>query len=111
MAHPPCGWSIGGLRQPDGARYRNSADFHDKTLVVREEGRIMPQLIAIALAGAGLLAGARWFARTAAAAVAEAERRREQAEREAAGWAQEPRDLGTLEFDSRSGVYRPRRPN
>lgn len=64
----------------------------------------MPQLFALALLGAGAVAGYRWFARQidnarSAAEHAEAELRR------AAG---EPKNLGVLEWDAANGVYRPR---
>lgn len=64
----------------------------------------MPQLIAIALAGAGLYAGYKWVAAKAAAALAEAERARTAARQAQSG---EPRDLGKLELDPVSGVYKP----
>ena len=66
----------------------------------------MPQVFALALIGAGALAGYRWVARqldavTQAANQAEAELQR------SAGRAA-PKDLGELEWDAISGVYRPR---
>jgi hypothetical protein len=61
----------------------------------------MPQLIALALVGAGLYAGYKWLSGKARRAVAEAERR-------AAEAAGAPRDLGVLEWDAAAGVYRPR---
>lgn len=68
----------------------------------------MPQLIALAVIGTGLYAGYRWAAKKmeqaqAAAREAEADLRRRTAER-----AGRPRDLGTLELDSATGVYRPK---
>lgn len=69
----------------------------------------MPQLIAIAIVGAGVYAGYRWVRGQVSRAqdsarTAEAEVRRRAAER-----AGQPRDLGTLEYDATTGEYRPRR--
>ena len=63
----------------------------------------MPQVVALALLGGALYAGFRWLAR-AAGAVAEDVRRAEEALK-----AKRPieKDLGTLEYDAASGVYRP----
>jgi hypothetical protein len=58
----------------------------------------------LALLGAGLYAGGRWLV-WAANEIAAAQRR-EEALRERAGRRVE-RDLGALEFDPQSGVYRP----
>ena len=68
----------------------------------------MPQVFALALIGAGALAGYRWIARqldamTRAANEAEGELRR--AAENATG---QPKDLGQLEWDAVNGVYRPR---
>ena len=69
----------------------------------------MPQLIALAVVGAGVYAGYRWV-RTQlqrveqSARAAEADMRRRAGER-----AGQPRDLGTLEYDAETGEYRPRR--
>jgi hypothetical protein len=64
----------------------------------------MPQLIALAIAGAGLYAGYRWVSRKLAAeraaATAEAERRARPADGE-------PRDLGRLAWDEAARAYRP----
>jgi hypothetical protein len=67
----------------------------------------MPQVIAVMLAGAGLYAGMKWLSRTFSEAQrrAEAEARRQEA---VARGAQAAKDLGTLELDPQSGVYRPR---
>jgi hypothetical protein len=67
----------------------------------------MPQLIALALVGAGLYAGYRWFARTAKEVTAEI-RRSEDELRRRAGLVLE-KDMGELEYDPASGVYRPKR--
>ncbi|MEW5963227.1 MAG: hypothetical protein AB1749_06645 [Pseudomonadota bacterium] len=66
----------------------------------------MPQVLLLIAAGAGLYAGYKWLSKELQSAVAEAERMAEQASvrKEAAA---EPKDLGTLELDVRTGVYRP----
>jgi hypothetical protein len=68
----------------------------------------MPQLIALALIGAGAVAGYRWVAKQMAAARVAAEQAEAELRRAAAGAA--PKDLGRLELDSASGVYKPRKP-
>lgn len=67
----------------------------------------MPQLIALALVGAGLYAGYRWLAREARRAAAAAEQARAEIERRAAETARVPRNLGALEWDDETHVYRP----
>jgi len=61
----------------------------------------MPQVIALVVAGAGLYAGYRWASRMISG-VKDARRTRTQS------GAVAPKDLGTLEYDPQSGVYRPR---
>lgn len=68
----------------------------------------MPQLIVLALVGAGLYAGYRWFARTTKEVTAQIRRTEEELLRRAAGKALE-KDMGVLEYDPNSGVYRPKR--
>lgn len=68
----------------------------------------MPQLIALALVGAGLYAGYRWVSGKARAVLSEAKRAESEARRRAAEVGK-PKDLGELEFDPASGVYRPKR--
>lgn len=67
----------------------------------------MPQVIALVVAGAGLYAGYKWISRVLSD-TQEALRRAESEvlRREAARSG--PKDLGTLEYDPQSGVYRPR---
>ena len=65
----------------------------------------MPQVIALALLGAGLYAGYRWLARTASEIGAEMRRAEDELAQKAAGRIE--KDLGALEFDPASGVYRP----
>ena len=68
----------------------------------------MPQLFALALIGAGAVAGFKWFTRqldAARDAAARAEAELGRAARTASG---QPKDLGQLEWDAVNGVYRPR---
>jgi hypothetical protein len=71
----------------------------------------VPQLFALALLGAGALAATRWVVKQVSAAkdaadAAEAQLRRaaERADAQQSG----PRDLGQLEWDEVSQVYKPR---
>ena len=65
----------------------------------------MPQVIALAIAGAGLFAGYKWLSREVRRALdkMEAEEELQRAPAKAAV----PKDLGTLEWDQETGVYRP----
>lgn len=65
----------------------------------------MPQVIALALLGAGLYAGYRWLARAAGEIGAEMRRAEDEVAQAAA--ARIEKDLGALELDQASGVYRP----
>jgi hypothetical protein len=65
----------------------------------------VPQVIALALLGAGLYAGYRWLARTAGEIGAEMRRAEDELTQRATGRIE--KDLGALEFDPASGVYRP----
>jgi type II secretory pathway component PulJ len=67
----------------------------------------VPQLIILALFGAGAYAGYRLLHRAREAA-AELRRRQEEMARASAPLPVE-RDLGSLEYDAQSGVYRPAR--
>jgi hypothetical protein len=64
----------------------------------------MPQLFVLALIGAGLYAGYRWV-RTAKELVADVRRADEELHRWTGGRIE--KDLGALEYDPVSGVYRP----
>jgi len=64
----------------------------------------MPQLVVVALVGAGLYAGYRWFARTSERLAAEVRRTEDELRRRAQVAVKE---MGTLEYDPASGVYRP----
>jgi hypothetical protein len=68
----------------------------------------VPQVIALALLGAGLYAGYRWFTRTAREIGEGMQRADEELRRqEAAGRIE--KNLGPLEYDPATGVYRPAR--
>ena len=64
----------------------------------------MPHVVGLVLLGAGLYAGYRAFVRVAGKMQAELER----AEAEAHQPVSIEKDLGSLEYDPASGVYRPR---
>lgn len=64
----------------------------------------MPQLIALAVAGAGLYAGIRWLQRKVTEQ-AEAVARQDAARTGAA--ADAPREMGQLEWDADAKAYRP----
>ncbi|MGZ5914306.1 MAG: hypothetical protein ACXWJU_03105 [Hyphomicrobium sp.] len=64
----------------------------------------MPQVVAAVLIGAGIAAGFKWIAREMARAVDDAcGAHNDQPTRNVAA----PKDLGALEWDAKSGVYRP----
>ena len=65
----------------------------------------MPQVIALALLGAGLYAGYRWLARAASDIGAGMRRAEDELAQKATGRIE--KDLGALEYDRASGVYRP----
>jgi len=65
----------------------------------------MPQLVALAVVGAGLFAGYRWLSRVAGQAAAGVRAAEDEMRRRAS--VEEPRNLGALEFDPASGTYRP----
>jgi len=67
----------------------------------------MPQVIALALLGAGLYAGYRWVTRTTREIAEQMQRADEEVTQEATGRIE--KNLGTLEYDPASGVYRPAR--
>lgn len=66
----------------------------------------MPQLFVLALVGAGLYAGYRWMSRSAQEIRAEVRRAEDELRHRTAGRAIE-KDMGRLEYDPVSGVYRP----
>jgi hypothetical protein len=64
-------------------------------------------VIALAFLGAGLYAGYRWLSRAAHDFAAELQVAEEELRRQAAGRIE--KNLGALEYDAVSGVYRPAR--
>lgn len=70
----------------------------------------MPQLVLIAALGVGVVAGYRWLKRASAAAAEELARAtREQEAAARARVATGEKDMGRLEYDPATGVYRPAR--
>lgn len=67
----------------------------------------MPQVVGLVLIGAGLYAGYCWLAGAAERVSAEMRRAEEELRRRSAEAMGEPRDLGRLEYDPKSGVYKP----
>lgn len=65
----------------------------------------MPQLMIAAVLGAGLYAGARFVARVAQKMADEARRTQDDLVRQATGAVE--KNLGNLEYDPATGVYRP----
>jgi hypothetical protein len=67
----------------------------------------MPQVIALALLGAGLYAGYRWVTRATREIADQMRRAEEELRQEAASAGRIEKNLGALEYDSAAGVYRP----
>ncbi len=65
----------------------------------------MPQVVAAVLIGAGIAAGFKWIAREMARAAEEMRVAQEKMAHRNVTAA--PKDLGSLEWDAKSGVYRP----
>lgn len=65
----------------------------------------MPQVVAAVLIGAGIAAGVKWLAKEMARAAEAARAAHEDLGRRRVTTA--PKDLGTLEWDAKAGVYRP----
>jgi hypothetical protein len=65
----------------------------------------VPQVIMLALLGAGAYMGYRWVVRTSREIAAEMQRAQDELRRGAPPHVE--RDLGRLEYDPQSGVYRP----
>jgi hypothetical protein len=70
----------------------------------------MPQLIAVFVAGAGIYAGLKWLSKTLESQARMAARQAEELRRRSGEKGRVPKDLGTLEYDPESGVYKPRTP-
>jgi len=64
----------------------------------------VPHMIALALLGAGVYAGYRWLKRTREI---EAQMRRTEVELRRKATERIEKDMGTLEYDLVSGVYKP----
>ena len=73
----------------------------------------MPQVIALALFGAGLYAGYRWLARAVGSIGPTIARARDEPRQQSPGPSQVriEKDLGALEWDPAGGVYRPAKRN
>ncbi len=68
----------------------------------------MPQVIALMIAGAGLYAGFKWVSRALSDAQEALKRGEAEAKRREAMAQGGPKDLGALDYDPQTGVYRPR---
>ena len=68
----------------------------------------MPQVVAVMIAGAGIYAGLRWLSRTLEHHVREAQLHAEELSRRATDATRVTKDLGTLEYDPATRVYKPR---
>ena len=66
----------------------------------------MPQVVAAVLIGAGLAAGVKWLAKEMARAAQAARLVNDKPKRREPVTAA-PKDLGTLVWDAKAGVYRP----
>lgn len=73
------------------------------------KGAVMhPYVLVPMLVAAGVFAGTRWLVREVSRKASEAARVAEDLQRRANAAARVPRDLGTLEFDPVTQVYRPK---
>ena len=68
----------------------------------------MPHVFGAVLIAAGVYAGARWLARALAGQAHEAAKVAEEMHRRAAQATRSPKDLGALEYDAATEVYRPK---
>ena len=68
----------------------------------------MPQLIIVALIGAGFYAAYRWLRQASDAITSELNRAEDELRRRTSGGRIE-KDLGSFEYDAATGVYRPRK--
>ncbi len=67
----------------------------------------MPQVVAAVLIGAGIAAGVKWIAKEMARAADAARVAHDEVTRRREPAQVAPKDLGTLEWDAKAGVYRP----
>jgi hypothetical protein len=67
----------------------------------------MPQVVAAVLIGAGIAAGVKWIAKEMARAADAARVAHDELMRARTPVQSAPKDLGTLEWDAKAGVYRP----
>ncbi len=67
----------------------------------------MPQVVAAVLIGAGIAAGVKWIAKEMARAADAARVAHDDLTRRRDPIDSTPKDLGTLEWDAKAGVYRP----
>jgi len=67
---------------------------------------MVPQFVVLALVGAGLYAGYRWLSHAAQEITADVRRREDELRRRATGVLE--KDMGALEYDPATGVYRPK---
>ncbi len=67
----------------------------------------MPQVFALLIAGAGIYAGYKWVSRVIAGAQATARGKDAELREAMAKGGPAPKDLGKLERDPSTGVYRP----
>lgn len=67
---------------------------------------MVPQIFALALVGAGLYAGYRWLSKASQHVTADVRTADEELRRRAAGALE--KDMGVLEYDPATGVYRPK---
>jgi hypothetical protein len=68
---------------------------------------MVPQIFVLALVGAGLYAGYRWLTQATNEITADVRTTEEELRRRAAGALE--KDMGALEYDPATGVYRPKR--
>ena len=67
---------------------------------------MVPQFVALALVGAGLYLGYRWLTQATQEITADVKRKEDELRRRAAILE---KDMGALEYDPATGVYRPKR--
>ena len=71
----------------------------------------MPQVVAALLVGAGIGAGVRWLAKEIARAAEATRLAHDELSRKENGETVPVKDLGTLVWDPKAGVYRPKHPS